>query len=150
MKTRLILAALAGAILYFFLGWLVFAILLGNYYEANTTHYEGLMKDMPNIYLLILSNLVSGFFMAFIFQRWARFTTFMKGMTGGLILAFLMSLSLDLYFLSAMNLFGGIVIIVDIVASTIIGGIVGGIIGWILGMEKKIAPKESEPMGQQQ
>jgi hypothetical protein len=142
MKTRLILAALAGAVLYFFLGWLIYEILLGSYYEANTTHYAGLMKDMPNIYLLILSNLVSGFFMAFIFQRWAGFTTFMKGMTGGLILAFLMSLSLDLYFLSAMNLWNITVLIVDVVVSTVIGGIVGGVIGWILGMEKKIVNPE--------
>ncbi len=137
MNTRIILAALAGAVSYFLLGWLVYGILLMGYYEAHTTQYAGLMKEMPNLFLIFLSNLVMAFLMAVIFGMWANFKTFVKGMTGGMVISFLTTLSFDLYFLAAYNLFSGAVTVVDIIVSTIMGGIIGGIIGWILGIGSK-------------
>ena len=36
MNTRLIVAALLGSVVAFFLGWLVYGILLAPYYEVNS------------------------------------------------------------------------------------------------------------------
>jgi len=88
MSTRAILAGIAGAVFAFFLGWLIFGILLMDYYTANTTSYPGLMKEMPNLVLIFLSQLIMGLLFAFIFERWAGIKTFGRGIVGGIILGF--------------------------------------------------------------
>jgi hypothetical protein len=139
MNVKLILASLGGAILSFLLGWLVYGILLKGFYEANTTHYEGLIKELPNIPLIFLSCLVMSFLLAYVFQRWAGFKSFGKGFTGGMIIGFLICLSYDLSFMSMYNLFAFSVVVVDVIVGTIFNGIVGGVIALILGFEKKTA-----------
>ena len=137
MNTRLILATLARGILYFFLGWLFYGVLLMDFYNANTVHYEGLMKEMPNLYLFAIGNLITAFLFSWIFQRWAGFRTLLKGLNGGLFLSFFIVLPFDLFFLGAWNLYSIKYIVVDIVTSTVLGGIIGGVIGWILGFRLK-------------
>jgi hypothetical protein len=144
MNKKLVIAALAGAILQFFLGWIVYGILLAGFMESNTTHYEGLMKDMSGPGFMIgifLSGLVMSFLVAYIFQRWAKFETFMKGLSAGAFFGFFLALTYDLYFYSSMNLFtlGGT--IVDIILSTIMTAILGGVIAWILGYKSQGAGK---------
>ncbi|MCX6235701.1 MAG: hypothetical protein NT175_13445 [Bacteroidetes bacterium] len=139
MNTRLIIATLVGGIVSFFLGWLIFGVLLMNYYEANTTQYAGLMREMPNIILMIIANLANAFLLAFIFQRWAGIKTIVKGLLGGMLVTFLIILSMDFYLLACMNLYTPTSIIVDIIVNTAFGGIIGGIIGWVLGFQKKVA-----------
>ena len=72
MNTKLILATLAGGILYFLLGWLIYGVLLMDFSMANTTQYAGLMKDMPDLLVLFLGNLSFALLMAWIFQKWAN------------------------------------------------------------------------------
>lgn len=67
MKTKFALAGLAGGVVTYLLGWLFYGILLSKFFEANTLQYEGLMKEMPVMWLLILSNLVGGYFLTFVF-----------------------------------------------------------------------------------
>ena len=79
MNTKLLLAALIGAIVAFFLGWLVWGILLMDYYNAYTTQYEGLMRNPPVLWALFLSQLAWTFMFAYIFDKWANITTFKSG-----------------------------------------------------------------------
>ena len=137
MNKRAIIAAIAGAVAFFLLGWLLFGVLLMNLYVQNTTEYTGLMKEMPNLWILFISNLASGLLLAFIFQNWASISTFKGGLTGGLIIGFLLGIIIDGYFLSGFNLYSAKVIIVDVLANTFLYGIIGGLIGWILGYRKK-------------
>jgi len=131
------LAGLAGGIFYFLLGWLVYGILLMNFYESNSIHYDGLNKEMPVMWMLALSNLLMGYFLAFVFDRWAKIFTFKEGFTGGLIIGLFVSLIYDLSFLSMMNLMNTRMTIVDILVSTLITGLVGAVVGWVLGYQKK-------------
>lgn len=139
MYTKILLATLLGGVVMFLLGWLVFGILLMDYYTANTTHYDGLMKEMPNLGLIFLANLLMAFLYAFIFQRWAGIRTFVGGLNGGMIIGLLFTLIMDLMFISGMNLYPASLIVVDVIVNTIMAGIVGGVIGWFLGTGKKQA-----------
>jgi hypothetical protein len=141
MKLKTVIAAIAGAVLYFFLGWLVYGILLMGFYEAHTVHYEGLMKEMPNLFAIFLSNLLMAFLFAWIFDKWANIRTFGKGFVGGMIISFLAFASMDISFAGMMNLYETPTLIVDIVVSTVLGGLIAGFIAWILGMELKKAEK---------
>jgi hypothetical protein len=139
MNTKLLLATVAGAIVSFFLGWIVFGMLLMDFYQSNTTLYPGLMNEMPNMVYLVIGQLAMAFFMAFVFQRWARFFSFAKGFTGGLFIGFFFTLVIDAYFISGMNLFSLKLMVIDVVINTVLIGIIGGIIGLILGTGKKEA-----------
>ena len=137
MNTKLLLATLAGGILFFLLGWVVFGMLLMNFYEANTTVYEGLNKEMPDLLLLFLGNLSMAFLLSWIFQKWANINTMVDGLSGGLLFGFLYALSIDLMFYSMMNLFTPILLFVDVIVNTLMLGVIGACIGLILGMGKK-------------
>ena len=99
MSTRAILAGIAGGIFAFLLGWLIFGMLLMDFYTANTTEYAGLMKDPPSIVLILLCNLIWGLLFAFVFDKWAGFRTIGRGIVGGIILGLSIMLSFDLYLL---------------------------------------------------
>ncbi|MBM3437214.1 MAG: hypothetical protein FJY07_13490 [Bacteroidetes bacterium] len=137
MKAKFFLAGLAGAVVTFFLGWLVYGELLMGFYVSNTTHYDGLVKEMPDMLLLVLSNLVGGYFFAFIFSYWAKINTWIKGFSGGLILGLFFVTMFDLSFLSMWNLYNAKVIIVDILVGGVFYGIVGAVVGGILGLGSK-------------
>ena len=137
---KLILAAIAGSVVQFLLGWLIYGILLANFMDSQTTHYDGLIKDMDTgsfMILVYLAGLAMSFLLAFIFQRWAKFESILKGLTGGMILGFFIALSYDLNSFSMMNLISVNAMIVDVIAYTVIIGIVGAIIAWILGYKSK-------------
>ncbi|HTX89247.1 MAG TPA: hypothetical protein VMC08_09685 [Bacteroidales bacterium] len=139
MNAKFWIASVAGGIFSFLLGWLIYGILLMHFMESQVVHYEGLMNPMPNLYLIFLANLLTGFFYTIVLSRWAEIRTFVKGLTGGLFLGFSMSLIYDLFMMSQMNLYTYTAMFVDIVATTVIGALTGGLIGWILGYEKKAA-----------
>jgi hypothetical protein len=140
MVKRIILAALAGSVVQFLLGFLIYGLLLAKFMESCSVHYEGLMKDMSGpsfMILMFLSGLVMDLLFAIIFQRWAKFDTFAKGMGGGMIIGFFFALSFDLGTYAMMNLMSATGLVVDVICATILNGIVGGVIGWVLGMGKK-------------
>ncbi len=138
MTTKALLAALAGAVFSFLGGWLVFGMLLMDFYTANTTSYEGLMKlPMPDMIFIFLSGLFSSVLVAFIFSKWANVKTFGAGFTNGMIIYFLIAASFDTAMYSFYNLMNLTLVCVDIIVSTVFGGVLGGIVGVVLGMGKK-------------
>ena len=145
MIKKLILATLAGSVVQFLLGWLIYGLLLANFMNSHTTHYEGLMKDMNTgsfIILIFISGLVMSFLIAFIFQRWGKIEKFFMGLTSGMILGFFIALSYDLSTLAMENLFSKRAMIVDVIANTIVVGIVGAVIAWVLGFKSKDVPAQ--------
>ena len=130
---KILLAALAGGIAYFLLGWLVWGIALAGMMETPSN----VTKDPMLFWAMILSCLVYGFFLAYIFGRWAGIRTFVSGAKAGAVLSGLVALSYNLGMYSMTTLYSGIQVTTDVIASTIVGAIAGGIVGWVLGYEKK-------------
>ena len=145
MTKKLILATLAGSVVQYLLGWLIYGLLLGNFMNSHTTHYEGLMKDMNTgsfMILIFISGLVMSFILSFIFQRWAKFENLLAGLTGGMILGFFIALSYDLSSLAMENLISVSAMIADVIANTVVVGIVGAVIAWVLGFKSKAVPAQ--------
>lgn len=137
MNFRTLIAALGGAVVNFFLGWLVYGLLLMDYYEANTVQYEGLMNEMPNLFMIFLGGLSMALLYTIIYQVWAGIKTFLGGLKAGIIIGFLFSLSINLYWQASMNLMTNQVAILDVFIGAAMLGLMGGVIGWILGIGKK-------------
>ncbi len=138
MSTRMLLAALAGAVASFLLGWLVYGVLLEPYYMAHTITYEGLVKNPPVLWAIFVAGFCTTLLMAYIFDKWANIRTFAGGAMAGAWIAFLIILSFDLSFHAFYNLYPDYtVFLVDVVVGTIFNGIIGGVVALVLGMGKK-------------
>jgi hypothetical protein len=144
MIIRVLAGTLVGGIVMFFLGWLIFGLLLAEFMKAHTINYAGLMKEpMPDMIPLALANLVWAWLFAFIFDYWANIRTFVGGLKGGALIMFPIALGIDLQFMAFMNLYQGFApLIIDVIAATVLGAIGGGVIGWVLGMVGKKAELE--------
>ena len=139
MNTKVIYATIAGSIFAFLAGWLVFGILLMDYYSGFMADgYTALMKDPPELWAIYLSNLVSSFMIAFIFSKWANIKTFGAGFMAAMILGLLIALSVDLMFYATTNLYNSRrFYVIDIIVNGVFTGAMGGVIGFVLGLGKK-------------
>lgn len=144
MNLKTLYATIASFIVYFLLSWLVYGILLMDFYEANTIQYPGLMNEMPDMFLMIVGGLIWCFFFVYIFQKWAGIKTIGAGFSAGLFITFLIMLSFDLYFLASMNLLNYTIVVVDVVTASILGGITGAVIGFVLGFGEKKSESPSD------
>jgi hypothetical protein len=137
MFMKPILAILASALTGFFLGWLIFGLALAGFYEANITHYDGLMNAEPAMWGYVVGNLLLGGLFVYIFHWLADIKEFGKGFIAGLVITCLVMTTMDIYFFTGMNLFSGTLVIVDIIANTVLGGVMGGVAALVLGSGKK-------------
>ena len=133
---RVLLATLAGAVTLFVLGFLVYALLLADFFTNN--QMANVEKTNPNLPLIFVANLAQAFLFTFIFERWAGIKTFATGAKAGALIGLLIALFVDLIFLATTNLGTPTTTLVDIVAQTVMGAIAGGVIGLVLG---KLADK---------
>lgn len=133
MNNRVLLAALAGGVAAFLLGWLIYGFLLMDMMRSINPQVEGYEKNPPELWAIALSNLVWALFYAMIFSRWAAINTFKAGAMAGAWMSALIALSIDLYFIGATNVMSFQGALLDVVVNVVMGGVIGGVIGWALG-----------------
>ncbi|MBK9737525.1 MAG: hypothetical protein IPO92_22255 [Saprospiraceae bacterium] len=129
---KILIAALIGGVFSFFFGWLVFGII---FKDAMNVPMEGFMKPESEFVLwaMVVSNLMWGLLMAYIFVQWANISTWMSGATAGAILGFLISAAYDFGFFAMTNMFTMSSMLTDIAVNTVYVGIMGAVVGWWLG-----------------
>lgn len=137
MNSKFIIATLAGAIVSFLLGWLVYGILLMDFMKANTMYYANLMKVKPNMITLVASNIFWAALFAFIFQKWANVNSFMGGFKAGLPIAFILALGYYSSMHAFYHLFTRTWLVTDTIVSSLFHAVVAGVVGAVLGMGKK-------------
>lgn len=140
MLTRILAATVAGGIVFFILGFVIYGLILDNAVMKPNMNPDALklMNEMPVWLPLVLANLVSALLLAYIFDRWASIKTFVGGMRGGAIVFFLIALNFQLMFLAFMKMSNNYIpVVADVLGSTVMGAIGGGVIGQVLGMMNK-------------
>jgi hypothetical protein len=135
MNIQVLLAAVAGAVTLFLLGYLIWGVLLRAHFKSNAKEYAGLSKEpTPNLVLLFLSNLALALLLAFLFAQWASIRTFADGVVAGAIVGSLIHLSWKLSLTGYLNLYKRTwPVAVDILAETARVSLAGGVIGAVLG-----------------
>ncbi|MEZ4892871.1 MAG: hypothetical protein R3A50_09555 [Saprospiraceae bacterium] len=139
MNTKVLLAALAGAVVAFITGWLIWGMALAGIMESNTTE-AGLAVsrgEMPLLWAIAVGCIAYSLLLALVYSRWAGISTFKSGAMGGAWIMLLIALGADFFVYAGMNVMNITAIIVDVVASAVQGAIVGGVIGWALGYGDK-------------
>lgn len=136
---KILLAALAGTITYFLVGWLVFEGLLGRYMSANTTQIEGFKKSQEesSMALLLVSCAAYALLLAIVMGKWADVHTFREGVILGAVMGILIAVMTDTYWFSSSHFYNGPApLLADVAAAELTVGVMGGVIGWVLGLVK--------------
>jgi hypothetical protein len=130
-----IMATLAGFVVYFMLGFLLYGVLLSDFMGANTGSATGVMRtdDDMQWWALIAGNVVQAYLLVYIFGNWAKITTLGDGLKAGAIIGFIMSLGFGLNMYGTTNISNLTATLVDPIVMTVMMGASGGAIGWVLG-----------------
>jgi hypothetical protein len=132
---KMIIAGLLGGVAYFFLGWLVWGILLMDIitYPEDMVQVILIPEEEMRISFMIISCLAYGLFMAYIFNKWASISTFKTGAQAGAMIGAAFSIIVGTS-MHSMYTFTSIPnIAFDTLANLVTSAIVGGIVGWYLG-----------------
>ena len=142
MLVRLLVAGILGSIVSMIVGWLLWGMLLANYF-ASTLSETGktVMSPQPRIVPLIAAQFAFGFFYAFIFVRWAKVRSIASGVFSGAVIGFFLALTMDLMSDASMiNMHVGAntpVMLVDIACAIVLGACIGAGEGLVLSLMSK-------------
>jgi hypothetical protein len=136
---KILVGGIVGGVTFFFLGWLIYGILLSGFMAANSN--TCIVRPMEQMiwWALILSNLGWGFLLAIIFN-WSNTSGWVAGAKKGVIFGLLSSISIDLGYYSMSTMYSNITaILVDILATVVMVGIGGVVIGWAMSKVRQEA-----------
>lgn len=135
MNLRTIVAGLAGGIAYWVGGFLLYVILLSNYFAQS--HGAG-VKEPYDMWAIVVGCLIFGLLLAFIFDRWAGISTFDSGAIAGGVIALLSGLSTNFIRYGDSTFFTSLPPgIVDSLVQAGMGAMGGAVAGFVLGKMKK-------------
>ena len=137
MEKKLIWGGLAAGVTFFILGFLFYGLIMMNFFKEQAT--AGIYKEMPEFPLLIVGNIVMGFFYAIILGSWAKVSSAGEGAKKGFIMALVFGIGYDLIMYSTSNIMTMEGMLGDIAVTTIMGVIVGAVVGMVMGSSNKTA-----------
>ena len=121
----------AGFVALFAAGFVLYELLLGNFYAANMD--ANLMKAEPDMLKMSLSNVVYAFFLTFVFSKWAGIKTAKAGATAGAIIGLLLGFYFNLGMAAWMNGFTNTLLLVDPLVGAVWAACGGAAVGFALG-----------------
>lgn len=135
MSTKVLLAALAGAVSTFITGWVLYGMVFRGFFDANTMEAaRGVMRGENMIpWGIFVGCLAWSLLLALLYSRWAAINTFNGGAMAGAWIMFLVALGADFFSYSSMNVSTMTATLVDPFINAVQGAVAGGLIGWVLG-----------------
>ena len=134
---KIIIGGLAGGIGYFFLGWLVYGILLAGYMKANFNACASRPEQNMIWWAMILSNICWGIFLAVIFSL-SKAGSIVAALRTSLVVGLLIALTMNLSFYSMTTMYMNITaMFVDLITFTLMTCLSGLIVALAMGLGKK-------------
>ncbi len=128
---KLLPGALLGAVVFFLLGWLIYGVLMADYfykYSGKAGHIINRAETEYNFLFMACGNLLMGLLLAYALLR-MRAAGFLNGMITGALLCALMVASLDCTVYATTWVLSKHAILGDVLAYAVMGGAAGGVIG---------------------
>ena len=132
-NNKMALAGLAGGITFFLLGFIIYVLLLGGFFEGEATTNIMRPEDGMVWWALVIGNLALGYLFAYVFGNWAGIRTLAGGAKGGAILGGLYALGFDMMMYGTSNVMSLTGTIVDVLVWVVMGAAAGAVVGWVLG-----------------
>lgn len=130
--SKFVIGGLIGGILFFFLGWLIYGMLLMDFMSQHmSAAAAGVMRPEAEWpwWAMITGNFGLGFLLSFVINK-SNVASVSNGAVTGAVVMFLMSFSVNFMMYAQMNLSDLTSIVVDMIASAAIGAVVGSVLGW--------------------
>lgn len=130
-----IMATLAGFVVFFFMGFLLYGMLLMDFFKANAGSATGVYREDAEMvwWALVLGNLLQSYLLVYIFSKWENITTFASGLQAGAMIGLILGLGYDLTMYGTSNISNLTATLVDPLVVAIMMGATGGVIGLVLG-----------------
>ena len=130
MDSKFVGAALAGAVAMFLMGFVLYELLLGGFFEANGN--PDLMRAQPAFLWIILGQIAGGFLLATILS-WKGASSVGEGAKAGAVFGFLVSLGVGLTNYGAFDMMNLTATLVDPFVSALLFAVAGAVVGMMLG-----------------
>ena len=124
-----IIGGIVGGIVDFLLGWLLWGILFASVFPPKD-------ESKMNMPFIFLGCMTFGFFISYIFSKWASISTALSGAKAGAVIALFLSLFNNFFHNSNTLTPDYQTMAIDIVLTVFCGAIVGTVIGIVNGKMK--------------
>ncbi len=133
---KILRGTVAGGIVFFLLGWLVYGVLLMDYMTANMNQCAARPMEEMVWWSMIVSNLLSALLLT-LMLKWSGAKGFLDGLKTGAIFGGLLGSSIDLSFWSMTKLYNNFgALVVDVVVYTLLMAVMGMVIVSLWGKDK--------------
>lgn len=124
-----VVGGIVGGIVDFLLGWILWGIAFASFFPATD-------ESKMNMLFIFLGCMTFGFFISYIFSKWAHIATPKTGAAAGAVIALFLSLFNNFFYYSNTPTPDYKVMTLDIALTIFCGAIVGSIIGLLNGKMK--------------
>ena len=132
---KILRGTVAGGIVFFLLGWMVYGVLLINYMTANMNQCAARPMGEMVWWAMIVSSLLTGLLLTMVL-KWARAKAIVDGLKTGAVFGVLLASSMDLGFWAMSKLYNNFtMLVVDVVVYTLMMSVVGMLIVLLWGKE---------------
>ncbi|MER3375454.1 MAG: hypothetical protein RIM83_12525 [Allomuricauda sp.] len=119
-----LLATLVGAIVMFFLGYLIWGIATVDFFTEHTI--VNTMKETPDLALIAVSNVIGAFILSILYSKWARgHHSLGQGFEFGALIGAFIGLSMGLLWFATANMMDLTGHVVEAILDIIFYGIIG-------------------------
>lgn len=129
------MGGIAGGIIYFLLGWLIYGMLLLNFMDKHPGAAGNIMRPEPEFLYLIIGNLALGLVMAYVFVR-ANVNTVGNGFITGGVIGLLVAVAYDCMIYATTTTISKTGMATDVAVTVVMSAIAGAVIAAIIGMGK--------------
>jgi uncharacterized protein with PQ loop repeat len=137
MTIKILRGTIFGAIAYFLLGWLIYGILLMNFFSAGMNQCANRPMNEMIWWAMILSNLALSLLLTLILH-WKNARGIIDGLITGAVFGALYTTMIDFSFWSMTTMYSGIgIILAEIAVTTALYGVVGMVIVLTWGRNAK-------------
>lgn len=132
MNTKCLVASVAGAVVLFVGGYVLYELVLGGFFAANAGSATGVIKESPDFLWIAVGQLASGGVLATALG-WKGATDVAGGAQAGAKLGALIAVAVGFVTLGAMNTSTLASTVVDVVVTGVLWGAAGAVVGMMLG-----------------
>ena len=136
---KFLIGTLVGGIAIFFIGYLLYGVLLLNFFNQHSVAPAGSMKSMNDFSwgALVFANFATGALLSYIFLKIGNVNSFGRGAASGFVIGFLMYTGNYLLSYATGNNMDLTGTWADVITGAVLTAIAGGIIAAVWGMGKK-------------
>ncbi|NND02841.1 MAG: hypothetical protein HKN91_08640 [Acidimicrobiia bacterium] len=129
---RIVLSVLTGTVALFVLGFLLYVVLLGGFYESNLGSATGVVREVPIPWAMVLAQLGLASMLTYVLVH-ADVTSALGGLKVGAVFGFLFGVAIAFDLFAVTNWSNVNVAFVEPFVTTVRLSIAGSAIGWVLG-----------------